>query len=40
MMILNANRGTITANAFNLNVDGNFSNNDANSNFTWGNNTV
>ena len=33
-----ANRGTITANAFNLNVDGNFSNNDANSNFTWGNN--
>ena len=33
-----ANRGTITANVFNLTVDGNFSNNDANSNFTWGNN--
>ena len=33
-----ANSGNITANAFNLNVEGNFSNNDANSNFTWGNN--
>ena len=33
-----ANRGTITAKAFNLTVDGNFSNNDANSNFTWDDN--
>ena len=31
-----ANNGTITANAFNFNVGGNFSNNDSNSNFTWG----
>ena len=35
-----ANSGNITANAFNLNVEGNFSNNDANSNFTWGDNYI
>ena len=35
------NNGTITTNAFNLNVGGDFSNNDASSDFTWGaNDTV
>ena len=33
-----ANSGTITANAFNLNVGGDFSNNDANNDFIWGDN--
>ena len=31
-----ANKGTITTNTLNLTVGGNFSNNDSNSNFTWG----
>ena len=31
-----ANNGTITANAYNLNIGGDFSNNDAANDFTWG----
>ena len=31
-----ANRGTITTTSFNLNVGGDFSNNDAANDFTWG----